>query len=131
MTRPLIWLCSALGFTGVAFGALGAHALKRAADSWPDAAERLAWWELGARYHLIHALAVGIVAALALHGGTRRHTTAAAFFTCGVVLFSGSLYAMALTGTRSLGIVTPFGGLAFLAGWLTVGLCAGAGSRPQ
>lgn len=122
MNRPLVFLTAVLGFTGVALGALGAHALKRAAENWPDAVERLAWWELGARYHLIHALAVGLVAVLAMSRGTRRHTIAAAFFTAGVVLFSGSLYAMALTGTRGLGIVTPFGGLAFLAGWISVGV---------
>lgn len=131
MNRGLVWLCAALGFTGVAFGALGAHALKRAAEGWPDAAERLGWWELGARYHLVHALAVGLVAALAAQGGTRRHTAAAALFTAGVLLFSGSLYAMALTGVRGLGAVTPFGGLAFLGGWVALGLCARAESRPH
>src|SRR5436190_24099825 len=105
----LVMLCAILGFTGVAFGALGAHAVRSLGP------ESLDWWNTGAKYHLIHALAVGLVAAL------RRPPLAAWLFTAGVVLFSGSLYALALTGMKALGMVTPVGGLCFLAGWVALG----------
>jgi uncharacterized membrane protein YgdD (TMEM256/DUF423 family) len=113
----LVVLCAVLGFSGVACGALGAHAVKALGP------EALDWWNTAAKYHLLHALAVGLVAALRV----RRSHVIAALFTAGVLLFSGSLYALALTGTRALGMVTPFGGLAFLAGWAALGLSARRG----
>ena len=103
----LLRLCAVLGFSGVACGALGAHAVKALGP------EALDWWNTGARYHLVHALAVGLVAALQ----PRRAAISAGLFTAGVLLFSGSLYALALTHVKVLGMVTPVGGLAFLAGW--------------
>lgn len=105
----------------MAFGAFGAHALKAAVRELPDAADRLAWWETASRYHLIHALALGLVAVVAHHVTTRTPRIAAALFVIGIVLFSGSLYVMALTGVRGLGAVTPLGGAAQLGGWLTLG----------
>jgi len=108
----LVRLTALLGFTGVACGALGAHAVKALGP------EALDWWNTGAKYHLIHALAVGLTAALPV----RRRRLIAALFTAGVVLFSGSLYVLALTQVRALGMVTPFGGLCFLAGWAALGL---------
>lgn len=110
----LVRLAAALGFFGVAAGALGAHAVKALGP------QALDWWDTGAKYHLIHALAIGLVAALKV----RRAELAAGLFTGGIVLFSGSLYLLALTGTRALGMVTPFGGLSFLAGWVVMGLGA-------
>ncbi len=107
-------LCAGLGFSGVACGALGAHAVKALGP------ESLDWWNTGAKYHLIHALAVGLVAALQ----PKRAGLVAGLFSAGVLLFSGSLYALALTHVRALGMVTPFGGLCFLAGWAA--LFAGA-----
>lgn len=124
MDRQLTFLTGLLGFTGVAFGALGAHGVKRVLEGLPDAAQRLAWWDLGARYHLVHALAVGLTAVLAAHVVGRFPKWAAGLFTAGVLLFSGSLYLMALTGTRALGAVTPFGGVAFLGGWVALALGA-------
>jgi uncharacterized membrane protein YgdD (TMEM256/DUF423 family) len=124
MNRLLTTLTAVLAFTGVAFGALGAHALKSAVGALPDAAERLAWWDTAAKYHLSHALALGLLAVLAVHVPGRLTRSAAACFVTGIALFSGSLYGLALTGTRALGIITPFGGLAFLAGWLLVGIAA-------
>ena len=124
MNRLLTTLAAVFSFTGVAFGALGAHALKAAVGTLTDAAERLAWWETGARYHLLHALALGLLAVLAGHVEGKLTKAAAACFVAGIALFSGSLYALALTGTRALGMITPFGGLAFLAGWLLVGVAA-------
>jgi len=101
-----------LGFLAVALGAFGAHALKARFSP-----EMLAVWQTGVLYHFIHALAL---LALALWS---RVTGAdilwgALFFSAGIVLFSGSLYALALTGQgRVFGPVTPLGGVAFLAGW--------------
>lgn len=117
MNRPLALAAAVLGFTGVALGALGAHALERAVVGLPDAARRLAWWETAARYHLIHALALLGVAALAQAAPGRLARSSGAAFVLGIALFSGSLYVMGATGERALGMVTPFGGLAFLAGW--------------
>jgi len=124
MNRLLALLFALLSLTGVAFGAMGAHALKSAVGPLPDALERLAWWETAARYHLIHALALGLVAVLAAHVPGRLPRLAAACFVAGIALFSGSLYALALSGNRALGMVTPLGGLAFLLGWSLVGAAA-------
>jgi uncharacterized membrane protein YgdD (TMEM256/DUF423 family) len=108
------WLAVAalLGAAGVAIGAGGAHALR--ATIVP---EYLATFETGVRYHLIHAVAL---LALALAGEARPIALPAALLTAGVVLFSGSLYALALGAPTRLGIVTPLGGVALLLGWLAV-----------
>ncbi|MFO0594610.1 MAG: DUF423 domain-containing protein [Myxococcaceae bacterium] len=124
MDRRLGQLCAFLGFSGVAVGAFGAHGLKSMLEGAADQAQRLQWWETGARYHLVHALAVGLVAVLASHVTSRFPTWAAGLFTLGTLLFSGSLYVMGFTGMRALGAVTPFGGLCFLAGWVALGLGA-------
>ena len=124
MDRRLAFLTALLGFTAVALGAMGAHAVKGLVLGLPDAADRLNWWEIGARYHLIHTLAVGLVAVLSAHVTSRFPNIAAGLFTLGILLFSGSLYVMALTGVRTLGAVTPFGGLCFLAGWVALGFGA-------
>jgi uncharacterized membrane protein YgdD (TMEM256/DUF423 family) len=124
VNRALTVLCAVLGFTGVAFGAFGAHGLKTALEALPDAAQRLAWWETGARYHQVHALAVGLAAVLAAQVKSPLPRVAAWLFLLGVVLFAGSLYLMALTGVRVLGAVTPLGGVALLVGWTLLGLSA-------
>jgi uncharacterized membrane protein YgdD (TMEM256/DUF423 family) len=98
-------------FLAIACGAFGAHALKRRLD-----AERLAVFETGARYHMYHALALIVVSWLAATRGPAADT-AGVLFLAGIVLFSGSLYALALSGVRKLGAVTPLGGLCFLLGW--------------
>ena len=120
MNRAIVAVCGVLGLTAVALGAFGAHGLERALDGAPDAAARLDHWETAARYHLAHALAVGLAAWIASTGRPRAGRAAALCFTLGVVLFSGSLYALSLTGARWLGAVTPLGGLAFLAGWAAI-----------
>lgn len=96
-------------FLAVGLGAFGAHALKQRLE--PD---MLAVFETGVRYQVYHALALLLLAAL------RGPHKAAWCFTAGVVVFSGSLYALALTGVRKWGAITPIGGLLFLAGWLLV-----------
>ena len=116
-----VWLLIAAinGALAVACGAFAAHGLEGRID-----ARALSVFETGARYHMYHALAMGL-AAFAMRGQAAGPARAAAmFFLAGIVLFSGSLYLLALTGTRALGIVTPFGGLAFLVGWGTLAFAA-------
>ncbi len=105
-----------MGFLGVALGAFGAHGLRGFLAGKPDADQRLAWWQTGAQYHLVHALAIGLAAAVS--------GAAAWLFLGGIALFSGSLYVMTLTGKRALGAVTPLGGLLFLAGWVAIVVAA-------
>ena len=114
--RTALLLAGLAGFSGVALGAFGAHGVKGRLASKPDAEQRLAWWQTGAQYHLVHALAIGLCAVKPdpMHDGS---AIAPWLFVAGIVLFSGSLYTMTLTGIRKLGAVTPLGGLAFLAGW--------------
>lgn len=120
MARTWLMTAAANGFLAVAFGAFGAHGLRGLLETAPDGAQRLQWWQTGAQYHLAHALALGMVAALAPQAAGRAPNLAGGLFTAGIVLFSGSLYAMTLTGMRALGAVTPIGGLCLLGGWLTV-----------
>jgi Uncharacterized small membrane protein len=103
------------GALAVAAGAFAAHGLK--AQLSPD---MLAVFDTGARYHLIHALALCAAALAADHFAPRPAKAAAVLFAVGILLFSGSLYLLALTGVRGFGFVTPFGGVAFIAGWLTL-----------
>lgn len=114
-----------LGASAVACGAFGAHALQ----------ERLAAtglravWDTAAHYHLVHGVALLACAALApATGQPRALAWAARLFTGGVLVFSGSLYPLALGGPRWLGALTPVGGLGLIAGWLA--LAAAARSRP-
>ena len=101
-------------FIAVALGAFGAHALN--ARLAPDMA---AVWQTAVQYHVWHALALLCVGLLLLHWPERGGLGFAGWlFAAGIVLFSGSLYALALTGMRGFGAITPFGGVAFLAGWL-------------
>jgi uncharacterized membrane protein YgdD (TMEM256/DUF423 family) len=109
-----LWLAIAAvnGALAVAAGAFGAHGLKAILS--PD---MLTVFETGARYHMVHALAMGL-AALA---GARW---ASGLFLGGIALFSGSLYLLALSGAAWLGMLTPLGGVFFLAGWICLALCA-------
>jgi uncharacterized membrane protein YgdD (TMEM256/DUF423 family) len=120
MDRTFLLIGSVLGFLAVAFGAFGAHALRARLS--PD---MLAVFETGVRYQMYHAFAVLIVAAAIGHMGPARLLAVAGWsFFAGVVLFSGSLYVLALTGVGILGAVTPFGGLLFLIGWACLALFA-------
>jgi uncharacterized membrane protein YgdD (TMEM256/DUF423 family) len=116
-----VWLLIAAinGFLAVAAGAFGAHGLQHRLD-----AHALQVFETGARYHMYHALAIGLAAfAMRGHAAMPAHG-AAVLFLAGIVLFSGSLYALALTNTRALALITPVGGLAFLAGWIALAWAA-------
>jgi uncharacterized membrane protein YgdD (TMEM256/DUF423 family) len=112
VSRAWLALAALLGACGVAIGAGGAHALRS-----HIVPEYLATFETGVRYHLIHAVAA---LALALGGARRGARLAIGLFAIGVTLFSGSLYALALGAPTRLGIVTPFGGVALLLGWLAL-----------
>jgi uncharacterized membrane protein YgdD (TMEM256/DUF423 family) len=101
-------IAAAFCFLAVALGAFGAHALK----SRLEAHGMTDVWNKAVLYHFIHALALF---ALALFGAANRG--AAWLFVAGIILFSGSLYLLALTNVRWLGAITPLGGLCFLAGW--------------
>ena len=112
MDRTFLFFGSVAGFVAVAFGAFGAHALRNKLS-----ADMLAVFETGVRYQMFHALALLItaIAVARFDGWVAR--AAGWCFLAGIVLFSGSLYALALTGVRTLGAITPLGGVAFLAGW--------------
>ena len=120
MARLWLVLAAANGFLAVALGAFGAHGLKKMLEAVPDGAQRLDWWQTAAHYHLAHALALGLVAALAPHAAGRLPAVAGWLLLAGIALFSGSLYTMTLTGVRALGAVTPVGGVCLLGGWLAV-----------
>jgi uncharacterized membrane protein YgdD (TMEM256/DUF423 family) len=112
---PVRWLAVAgalLGLTGVASGAFGAHALK----SWlpPD---RLAVFETAVRYQSLHAIALFASAWVLQTWPSRAAVLAGTCFAAGTVLFSGSLYALALLGEPRLGVIAPLGGMGLIAGW--------------
>lgn len=102
---------------GVALGAFGAHGLK--ARLTPDL---LAIYETGVRYHLVHGLGLFVAAWLAGEDQTRAARLAGLLFALGILLFSGSLYLLALTGVRSFGAITPLGGVAWIAAWTILAL---------
>ena len=104
----MIRVAAGLCFLAVALGAFGAHALKASLES----TGMLDVWNKAVLYHFLHGVAL---VALALHGAGNRATYF--LFVAGILLFSGSLYTMALTNVRWLGAITPLGGLCFLAGW--------------
>lgn len=112
MDRFFVIVGSLAALLGVAAGAFGAHALRQRMT--PD---MLAVFETGVRYQLVHALALLAVAWACTRWPGRAVAASGAFFMAGIVLFSGSLYLLALTGIRSFGAVTPVGGLAFMLGW--------------
>lgn len=111
--RVLAALGAASAFVAVAAGAFGAHALRPRL-----APELLATFETGVRYQVYHALGLLAAAWMADRWGLDLPVWAGGLFVAGSLLFSGSLYALALSGQRWLGAITPFGGVALLAGWL-------------
>jgi uncharacterized membrane protein YgdD (TMEM256/DUF423 family) len=130
MNRNWTLVGAVLGGLAVAAGAFGAHAIKDRVS-----AEALGWWQTGAHYHLVHAVAVVLVGLLA----TRATESAKPWciglsgwaFTLGIALFSGSLYALALSNARWLGAVTPFGGALLLVGWGALACAAWEARRPR
>ena len=112
MYKLFLIIGAASAAIAVMIGAFGAHALKARLTP-----ELLAVFETGARYHLVHALAVIAVGLLMTRNGHLALTAAGWLLIAGTVVFSGSLYVLALSGVRWLGAITPFGGAAMIAGW--------------
>jgi uncharacterized membrane protein YgdD (TMEM256/DUF423 family) len=112
MTRLWLVLGALSGLLTVALGAFGAHGLEGRLG--PQAMD---WWDKAVAYQGLHALALLVSGLLGLHTRQRALTIAGWAYSAGTLLFSGSLYLLALTGERWLGAVTPFGGTAFLVGW--------------
>jgi len=120
MTDRHLIICAALVLlVGVGAGAFGAHGLKRVLG--PD---MLAVWHTAVLYQMFHGLGMLAIALLGARFGSPLLSHAGAVMLVGVVLFSGSLYLLALTGVRWLGAVTPVGGLAFILAWAMVALAA-------
>lgn len=119
MLRTFLLFSAFFGFTGVALGAFAAHGLKSRLS-----ADYLAIFQTGVHYQMLHALALFGVALLSAHLGGRLVGIAGGFFVAGILIFSGSLYLLTLTSTPVLGVITPIGGVCFLAGWLCLGLAA-------
>lgn len=115
VSTPLAVAVATAGASAVMFGAFGAHALDGALD-----ARQAAVWHTAVSYHFWHALALALTAVLLPAGRWRR--AAAACFGGGIVLFCGSLYVLALGMPHWVGIITPFGGLAFIVGWIVLGV---------
>ena len=125
-TRGWLVTTGIAGFTGVAMGAFGAHGLKHVV-----APELLAVYQTGVQYHLWHALGLGLVTLLKGQAASSRPLAWAAWLMfAGIVLFSGSLYLLAVSGIRWLGMITPFGGMALLAAWVCVAVHGWRESEP-
>ena len=121
MTRPAttIAIAAILGLISVIAGAAGTHALRDTLD-----AGALRTFETAARFQMYHALALLATGLLAMRWQTRALTIATALFTLGTVLFSGSLYILALTGIGIFGAIAPLGGISLMAGWASLAFAA-------
>lgn len=113
MERKFLVLGSLSGFLGVALGAFGAHILKERLDP-----VLLTTFETAVKYQMYHSLALILVAILLKAGNSKWLVSSGWLFFAGIVIFSGSLYVLSLTGVKWFGAFTPFGGLAFLGGWV-------------
>lgn len=117
MDRLFLIIAALSGAVSVGAGAFGAHALRARLEP-----RLLEVFQTGAQYQMYHALALVGVAWVASRWPGALSTASGWLFVAGTVLFSGSLYAMALTGVRALGAITPLGGVCFIAGWVTLAL---------
>ena len=116
MRKPFLFLAAVGGFVGVAMGAFGAHGLKHLLSD-----HLLEVYKTAVNYQMWHALALGLISVLPEHKFLRL---AGWLLVAGVVLFSGSLYLLAILNIGWLGMITPLGGLAFLAAWALLALVA-------
>jgi len=129
--RKLLIFAAFNGFVAVLAGALGTHALRATLS-----AQALGWIATAERYQMWHALALGIVVALAARKDgldaamPYRLAVASALFAAGIVLFSGSLYVLALTDWRPIAMAAPLGGLALMAGWIVLAIHALSREKP-
>ena len=121
MTSTFIVIAAINGFLGVALGAFAAHSL---AAYFSDKPRLEANFKTGVQYHFYHAFALLAVAFAAKQFTSSLIPVAGWLFLLGIILFSGSLYVLSLTGKRWLGAITPLGGVAFLAGWVCLAIGA-------
>jgi uncharacterized membrane protein YgdD (TMEM256/DUF423 family) len=120
MSDKILTILAALNMIiGVGAGAFGAHGLKRILST-----EALAVWQIGVLYQLVHALGLFVIVLLGPRMGSPLLSAAGAVMFAGIVMFSGSLYLISLTGIRWIGPITPVGGVAFLVAWAMVGVSA-------
>lgn len=125
MARLLLVIAAMGGLLGVTLGAFGAHDLKGRIDP-----AMLAVFRTGVHYQTLHSLALFGAGLLALRHPSRMLAWAGGLFVAGTLLFSGSLYLLAVTGSRALGMITPLGGLLLMGGWLLLALAAWRLPRP-
>jgi uncharacterized membrane protein YgdD (TMEM256/DUF423 family) len=118
--RTFLILSGINGFLAVALGAFGAHGLRSWLATADDGPRRLEVWQTASSYHLTHALALGLAAYVCSRSQLSAASLSGYFLQAGIVLFSGSLYALTLTGIKTFGAITPLGGLCFLAGWASL-----------
>ncbi|MES9991742.1 MAG: DUF423 domain-containing protein [Candidatus Thiodiazotropha sp.] len=119
MARIFLILAAISGMLLVILGAFGAHALETRLPP-----GHMIWWQKAVNYQGLHTLALFGCGLLALHHPSRSLNIAGWLFFSGILLFSGSLYIMTISDLRGLGMVTPFGGTAFIAGWLALAIAA-------
>jgi uncharacterized membrane protein YgdD (TMEM256/DUF423 family) len=119
MDRTFMLIGAVAALIGVGFGAFGAHGLRGRTTP-----EMLAVFETGVRYQMYHALAILIIALALTRGDAPLIRLAGWLFTAGMIVFSGTLYGIVLTGTPALGAITPIGGVLLLAGWACLVLAA-------
>lgn len=118
MAKTYLLIAAMNGFIAVALGAFGAHGLKQRLS-----ADLLAVYQTGVQYHFYHTLALLAVGLLMLQWPLNNSLRWSALLFCiGIVIFSGSLYVLSISGVRWLGAITPIGGVAFLAGWIMLGV---------
>lgn len=122
MKNPFLIIASALGATGVALGAMGAHALKEKMKEGLMSPEQLSGWDTASKYQLLHALAIFLIYFLFEKSGNKTVRATGWLFTLGVLFFSGSIYCLSTMGIsginfRFLGPITPIGGVLMIAGW--------------
>ena len=115
MSKTILMLASLLLALAVLLGAFGAHGLKSHLSG-----EMMQIYKTGIEYHFYHALGLLLVGILAVYAPSLYLKWAAIFLTAGIILFSGSLYTMSVTGIKWLGVITPVGGISFIAGWILV-----------
>ena len=120
-TRTILLASGIIGALGIAFGAFGAHSLPKILKDLPqeEILQRQAWLETGVRYHMYHAVAL-LAIGLTGQRAEQNFSASGIAWLLGILIFSGCLYAMTLTGIRVLGAIVPIGGVAFIVGWVMV-----------
>ena len=120
MNRTFVSLGSGLAFLAVALGAFGTHGLKDRLSTYS-----IDIWKTGVQYHMIHAVALILIGVLVSQNDTKAVRVAGWLMVGGIAIFSGSLYALAVTDVKVLGAITPLGGLCFLSSWATLAVTFG------